>query len=49
MIMEQKDYFNHRKNYWLRQGFDEKTSEWMSESDWRRYNVDKLQHANKTK
>jgi hypothetical protein len=48
--MQKNEYINHRKRYWLSQGFDDKVSDWISESDWRRYNTDKLQEdANKTR
>jgi hypothetical protein len=47
--MKKTEYFTHRKNYWMRQGFSEDIAELTAESDWRRYNVDKLQYENKRK
>lgn len=47
--MKKTEYFTHRKNYWMRQGFSEEIAELTAESDWRRYNTDKLQHDANTK
>lgn len=44
--MTREKFIKLKKDTYIRQGFDERSADMMSEGDWRRFNIEKITHAN---